>query len=356
MEHIQRLLEELRQELIEEIGAWQDPGLPNLDLEGRNGLYLAASAVQKAIRRNLVPEAMTYAGALVGRFPSYLPRRLAIIALEDVGQGAPRLAAKALLLASETKLRRQLGVDRTCTWLAGALAAAPGDRTACSLAVAATYHPRLRDDLLRMRTNEQLIEAIEGARPDLVPIVRAVGAIGELARRRQFESAIAALSLDLDELTLWISQTAHKLYLEGLGHGYPLAKILYDTSSPEIVERPLVTPRIGPWIAPALDRHTRAGFKAIRRFAGECDPLATLLRIVRPGRRPDTASWLIFAAEGAALGSTLAYKHTADLERSCAEACLADCLAPMELLDDGIRVVREHLPLLDSCRRRVLLG
>jgi hypothetical protein len=51
-----------------------------------------------------------------------------VIALEDVGHGDVGVVEKALLIASDAGLREQLGAERALIWLAGQLAAVPGER------------------------------------------------------------------------------------------------------------------------------------------------------------------------------------------------------------------------------------
>jgi hypothetical protein len=48
------------------------PDLPTLDLRSRNDFFLATSSLQKAIRRNLKTDAMTYASALSKQHSKYL--------------------------------------------------------------------------------------------------------------------------------------------------------------------------------------------------------------------------------------------------------------------------------------------
>ena len=88
---------------------------------------------------------MTYASALAQKHHRYLAHRLAVIDVEDVGHGDVALVEQVLLVVSEPAFREQLGIERTLVWLAGQLADAPGDRSACELVLAASGHPVLRD-------------------------------------------------------------------------------------------------------------------------------------------------------------------------------------------------------------------
>lgn len=344
----------IRGALDERIRRWEQPDLPALDLRSRNDFFLAASALQKAIRRNLVDEAMTYAAALVRTYRKYLSWRLAIIALEDVGHGDVTLVEIALLLASEPGLREELGVERSMVWLAGELARSPGDRAACDLVVAAASHPNHHDVLINMRTNSQLLGAIHRAERTPAQMVRVAASIGELDKRGQFAEALAAVASGLDPRARQIAQLAHSVGLDGLEHGFVAAALLHGTGSSEVSEAALETPKIGIWITPAFDRYPRGGLRAIERFLLRCLPLADLLRVVSPRSRTAAGASLVFGAEGGVMHHRVAYSGTLDLTRWCSEASLANAGAPIEILQQGLAIVREHLPLLNEIRAQTL--
>jgi hypothetical protein len=325
-------------------------------LRGRNDFFLATSSLQKAIRRNLESEAMTYASALAREHGRYLAWRLVVIALEDVGHGDVGVIESALLIASDTGLREQLGAERALIWLAGQLAAAPGSRAACELVVAASGHPSLRDDLIRLRSPTELLSALPAA-PALPPdAIRIAASMAELDRRGCFGQGLAAMAPFLDLRALWIAETAHDIGVHGLEHGFLASALLVRGHLPEVVADRLDTPRIAPWLAPALDQYTRAGLRAVERFALRCQPLARLLKAIPQRARVNTAGVLVFSADGGLLSKKVVYPASGNLTRWCSEASLASAGAPIQLLDEGVAVVGSNLRLLDEIRASLLPG
>lgn len=347
-------LEHLRKELGDEVRSWKQPDLPVIELRDRNDFFLATSSLQKSIRRNLEIEAMTYALALARQYSRYLARRLAVIALEDVGHGDLAVVEQAVLIASEPGLREQLGVERILVWLAGRLAAAPGDRSACELEVVATSHPALRDDLIAMRGRAELLSFL--ARAPLVPIeaLQITASMVQLEQRGWFAAALNAVAPLLDPRARWIAETAHGIGVEGLEHGFLASALLFQRRVPQAAQTPLETPRLGPWLGCALDQHTRAGVRAIERFAVRCEKLARLLRAVPPRRRTSVAGSLVFGAEGGLLSRKVTYSGSYELTRWDAEASLASAGAPIQILDEAIAIVQANLAQLHEIRQGML--
>ena len=349
-----RDLVRLREEVEDRVRTWVPPEVPLLELGGRNDFFLATSSLQKAIRRNLENEAMTFASALSRAHERYLAWRLSVIALEDVGHGDVGLVEKALLIASDAGPKEQLGVERALIWLAGQLAAAPGNRAACELVVAASGHPGLRDDLIRMRGEADLVSALTATLGPPADAIRIAASIAELDRRGGLGEGLAAIAPLVGRRVVWIAETAHDIGVHGLEHGFLASGLLFHGHVPEVVEAALDTARIGPWLAPALDQYTRAGLRAIERFAVRCQPIATLLRAVPQRARTGTAAALVFGAEGGLLSRRVAYPASAALTRWCSEASLASAGAPVQLLDEGVAVVQSNLALLHEFRVEVL--
>jgi hypothetical protein len=344
----------LREEVADRVRSWKSPEVPALELRDRNDFFLATSSLQKAIRRNLETEAMTYASALARQYSRYLAWRLAVVALEDVGHGALGLVEQATLIASEPELRERLGTERTLVWLAGQLAAAPGDRSACELVVAAAGHPILRDDLIGMRSRAELLRG--AANPTVSPAdaVRIAASVAELDRRGWFDDALAAVADRVGPRVLWIGETAHRISVEGLEHGFVASALLVRGRTRDAADEALSTERVGPWLAPALDQHTRSGIRAIERFALRCQQLATVLRVVTQRCRARATGSLVFAAEGGLLSRSVAHPGVTEFARWDSEASLASAGALIHILDEGLEAVRANLAQLNEIRAEML--
>jgi hypothetical protein len=325
-----------------------------LELRGRNDFFLATSSLQKAIRRNLESEAMSYASALVREHSRYLAWRLAVIALEDVGHGDLAVVERAMLIASDPGLRQQLGVDRALIWLAGQLAAAPGNRAACELVIAAAGHPKLRDDLIRMRGEADLVSPLKATLGPPADAVRIAASVAELDQRGRFGQGLAAIAPLVDRRVVSIAKTARDIGVHGLEHGFLASALLFRGGVPELVVASFDTPRIGFWLAPALDQYTRVGRRAIERFAVRCQPLADLLKATPQRARASAVAVLVFSAEGGLLSKKVVYPASGDLTRWCSEASLASAGAPTQILDEGVAVVRSNLTLLHEIRVSML--
>src|SRR5690606_1951563 len=104
--------------------------------------FRLTSALQKACRRGHTHLAVEYALKLHSIDPQYCWRRLAIIALEDVGFGDCLSAALALEACRSFGFRQKLGELRTVATVASSLADEVGSRSLCdSLVVKGPEYP-----------------------------------------------------------------------------------------------------------------------------------------------------------------------------------------------------------------------
>lgn len=94
-----------------------------------------ASALQKSVRRGHTHCAIRFAVKLHAVEPAYAWKRLAIIALEDVGFGDPLSAALALLACRHHRFRVRIGELRTLAAVVTGLAEAVKSRAICDALV-----------------------------------------------------------------------------------------------------------------------------------------------------------------------------------------------------------------------------
>lgn len=95
--------------------------------------WLTTSALQKCIRRGHGDLAERYARSSVRINADHSFRRLAIIALEDVGLGDLRLVATTLAILGNKQRRRSLGEERLAAFLAVQMSSAVKCRLACEM-------------------------------------------------------------------------------------------------------------------------------------------------------------------------------------------------------------------------------
>ena len=106
----------------------------------------------------------------------------------------------------------------------------------------------------------------------------------------------------------------------------------------------------------ALDKHTRLGREAIRRFASENDEVReTLARYVPAARRNDAAYMAAFYADAAPLATKLVWNGADDLEAFGTETDLLLSGVPPEGFAPLLAALRNNLGHLNEVRARVFV-
>ncbi len=123
-------------------------GLPP-PLEPLPDKWVAASALQKGIRRGNLTLTLRALDTLWNIDQRYARRRLAIVAFEDVGLGAPDTVAVTVLACSGTKYLAKHKIYTAVRACAAALASSAKERSAEHIHTILAYHGSL--DLLRDR-------------------------------------------------------------------------------------------------------------------------------------------------------------------------------------------------------------
>lgn len=332
--------------------------------------WLAASALQKSIRWGATEDALLAAHTLLEIRPDRLWRRLAIIALEDVGLGDLDLVAQVVWVSGKQAWRRDHGGDwRIAAHLIQRLAAAPKSRDACDVLVIAGWHRALDDARLRFfgASTGELIETVSDDRVSLP--VRALAAWylagtanhpGENLPLRKGRYA------DLAEVYADLQVSPEVLQTAGWGAArtreaivLPLIWLEYRKSTwCEVRSEPLPDPvHIGGWPAAAWDMHTRSGKRALGRFAKECPALHHFLQANVPqAERLVFVCRLVFLAEGGRLNRRLTYQGADALLQMAQEAQLCGPSLPFEAVLEAAEIVRSNLDQLHAIRRDFVPG
>ncbi len=128
--------EVLGQELAKRAPSSPEPEPLTIDVR------LASSALQKAIRRGNEAEALSCARLLVNRDPQRLWRRLAVIAMEDVGVGDFDVVANTIFASRSKVWRDKQGGDwHVASYLVPRLCTSPKNRGTDDLGLVAEFHP-----------------------------------------------------------------------------------------------------------------------------------------------------------------------------------------------------------------------
>ena len=328
--------------------------------------WVVISLLQKSIRRGEVATAQRAAVTLFAQKGSAIWRRFMVIAFEDVGAASPDAVALTVAASTDPSWRKISGGDpHIAVQLARVLAEAPKSRSAEHLTTSAQHHPSLamarmlrgagslKDQLAAvMHQNASLTEralaawcasgidwvAEKRANPDLPALLdkfRNLGVPDELVTATGIAARKTREPITLMVPLVWLAATRH-------GH-------------PTITESKVPVAKIVDGVPMyALDKHTRLGREAIRRFASENDEVReTLVRFVPAARRNDAAYMASFYADAAPLATKLVWNGADDLEQFGTETDLLLSGVPPEGFAPLQVALRNNLGHLNEVRARV---
>ena len=239
--------------------------------------WLLSSALQKCIRRGLAVQSIAIAVRLHQIDPAYLPRRMPIIALEDIGLGDALVCNEVLTVCASSKLWGD-DVNRTIGYLASIMANALKSRGACDAFSLTEVHPD-RDvllpkllkcsptDLIDMACNRELaqIDRLFALRVLGGITVNRNGAYQVLSRCdiRALESV--GSNLGLPEMVCWLMAGQRKT--AGMAAMLPIA---FEAGQDAVLCRRREFPRALDNVAGlplcTLDMYTKLGKVALKRF------------------------------------------------------------------------------------------
>ena len=330
--------------------------------------WVIISLLQKSIRRGEVETAQRAAFTLFGQKGSAIWRRFMVIAFEDVGAASLDAVAMTVAASTDPGWRKASGGDlHIAVQLARVLAKAPKSRSAEHLITSAEHHPSLakarvlvgagapKDHLdTVMDQNASLTERAlavwcasgigwagekraKGELPTLLETFRSLGVPDELVTATGIAAQKTREPITLMVPLIWLA--AHR-------HGHP-AITKSETPVSKIVDGvPMY----------ALDKHTRLGREAIRRFSSENDEVrGTLARHVTAARRNDAAYMAAFYADAAPLAIRLNWKGADALEAFGTETDLLLSGVPPEGFAPLLAALRNNLGHLNEIRARVFV-
>jgi hypothetical protein len=287
--------------------------------------WLAASALQKAIRRG---DALT-AGRAVRTLYRYDPRsawrRLLVISYEDIGIGALGAVIVTTLQSANPKARHEAEADEAAALqTAQMLAEAPKDRSADLLFATVLHDPALKNarSKLRFVSLPRRLEFV--ADPTLSLPERALAAwhssgVEERGERRVGPGELGGLmrthaELGVPEPLLGAVALALKKTREPFVLMLPLLCLEVAERETERVDSPLPPSSLINGVPLcAIDRHTRLGRQAIGRLARENAEIAQfLMRHVR-GSRDQALGMAVFYADGALTRPALQWRLSAEI-------------------------------------------
>ena len=339
--------------------------LPDIDK------WLAASGLQKAIRRGKQGEALTCTRILVDVDPQRLWRRVAVIAMEDVGV-ADMAAVADTILASRSKVwRDENGGDwLTASFVVSNLAAAVKCRGADDLGLVAVFDPDYKEARaeLACATDATLCDVVADATQPLT--CRSLAALYLSGTNRWSAPALPRRRGQLSILLEVFSHIGVPEYVIETIRGGAAKEAgalpcnlgllwLQVTNSPTQTirdERDGLTHlgTINGLSSEAFDVHTRLGKRALAYFAKACAPVREFVARHVPERDVNTViAMLVWHAETSLVDRRLIYDGSEAIIEMAKVAHVASGAFPGERVDEAIDLMRLHLPDLHRARLRV---
>lgn len=297
--------------------------------------WIANSLLQKSIRRGEAEIAQKAALTFLAQGGSAIWRRLQIIAFEDVGAASPAVVIATVAASTDTAWRKRNGGNvRIAANVARMLAGAPKSRSAEHLITSSDQHPSLElerrlvcadttaANLRRVADKSQSLASralaawrtsgigwkgdrvADKCLPHLLDTFRQLGAPEELVSATGIAAASAREPITLMVPLVWLKATEGQARTL-VSHSLPPSSYIDDVP------------------AYALDKHTRAGRKAIRELISQNAEIRECLdHYVRRPQRNEAAYMAAFYADAAPLASELSWDGADELEALGTEADL----------------------------------
>jgi hypothetical protein len=329
--------------------------------------WIAASTLQKAIRRGEEDVAVHAAFAYARMRGNGVWRRLLIIGFEDVGIGAPEVVIEAVDLCASALSSKERKLDHErLERLVRRMAGAPKDRSPDHLLTAATFSPRLDPARGRAtaRSASDQVAAAADMSASLLDRALAVTLALELDMKgfmRAGDLAAEAIfhvfrNLGVPAEVVTATRDAARLTREPITLMTPLLWLEAEQAGgrPVLAQAIPPSPSLGGVPAYALDKHTAAGKAAILRFARENKPVRDALSgSVDADRASMVAGMAVFHTEGSAIATRRLWDGALELERLGVEADMFKAGAHLAAADAILEVVRDNLDHLHAIRAQL---
>jgi hypothetical protein len=328
--------------------------------------WLTTSLLQKSIRRGEAETAQRAAYTLFAQKGSAIWRRFMVIAFEDVGAASPDAVAMTVAASTDPSWRRKNGGDlHIAVQLARVLAQAPKSRSAEHLITSAEHHPSLaKARMLRGATSlaDQLAVVMNqnASLTERAIAASCASGVGWNGEKRENNDLAAVLetfhSLGVPDELVTATGIAAQKTREPITLMVPLVWLAATRHGrPTITESELPVAKIVDGVPMySLDKHTRLGREAVRRFASENEEVReTLARYVPAARRNDAAYMAAFYADAAPLATKLVWKGADELEALGTETDLLLSGVPPKGFAPLLAALGSNLGHLNEVRARL---
>ena len=329
--------------------------------------WVALSAMQKSIRRG---DSLTAKRALTSLYrddPSSAWRRLLIIACEDVGIAALCAVVVTVTRCANAKAFRERGREEAAALAtAQMLAEAPKDRSADLLFAVALRDPALETMRSRCRSVSIARRLEFVADPTLSLPERALAAWHSSEVESRGEQRVGPGDLDalmriyaelgvpgrlLEAIAVAVKKAREPLVLL-----LPLLWLAAAGSETELLDSPLTPSSLINGVPLyALDRHTRLGRQAIKRFAQGNARIAQFLTERGCGSGNDGALRMaVFYADGALTRPSLRWRHSAEVTAAGVAADFHKVHVAADVGAELVQLVATHIADLNAIRSQLL--
>lgn len=327
-------------------------------------IYVAASALQKSIRRGDLQTAIESSRRLFTDDEPRFWRRLTTIAFEDIGLGNTKIVSQLVAVAANKRWRLEHGGSwHVAHYLLTRLCASPKDRTTDDLLVVVDLLPSLT--MHRRTLGSASSPALARTLEEAMTIEEQATAIWYLMGTRRHRSN-TLVQREGDPSAVWetfanmfrdetLIEVSRFGAIRGAGLLAAFLPLIERWACPQAtveVREPLPqSPRIAGGPSYALDWHTRPGRIAIRWFNQRCKEWGRFLAQHVSRDKWDIATGdTIFRVEGGLVNRRLSWP-CGDRIRAIAHTIVPGL--PPSLARDARHILEANLDLLDSVRREV---
>lgn len=329
--------------------------------------WIAASWMQKAIRRGELERAEEATLHLHRFRGANALRRLLIVAFEDIGIASIGTVSSAVDACRQPPLFRDQDIATGAVSLSRLLAATPSDRSADFLISAINRHPAMADTRTRAKNMKQKdrLAVISGSSASLhergAAALYASGLIGPNGRawRAHLDDVLTTFKdLGVPAQLIDVVRSAAWLAREPLTIVLPLLWLALRSGRLKTVVANAVPETKVVCGVPlyAFDKHTRLGKLAIQRFARENSDVRRVLKTyVAKNQRSGAACMAAFYADGAPVSQRLVWPDSERIEKLGREGDLFHVGVPLEAAEPLMAAVTSNLDHLNDVREQLLL-
>lgn len=328
--------------------------------------WIAASALQKSIRRGNLSMAYKAGLAMMQINPAIVWNRLRVIACEDIGIGNMRAVYETLYVSGKVKWRERNGGDsHVLAYIIDQLCKANKSRLADDILYTADVHADYHHqrmayvdysvdelyDIILYEKDRGIFERMialcylhgtSTMRPQsLIEMKGQPNLVLDVFR----QSGMPDCMLDIIKLALPRTE----------GHALSLGLALTMQASADnhrIVHDAIETNIIGEWPAEAYDKHTREGKQSFRAFLNRCPEVRTFIQTRLPHVDPVTMiGWCVFALEAQLLDTRIAFDGSEDIRTKAQSAWMQCDGMTQQIQCELLGLVKLHIGILNNARR-----